>query len=152
VTDAEPGGAHLHTRARLGDTTHMGTTARTQEADPAAAIALGARLRSAREAAGLTRLRVAVPLGIDPATVQRWENGGSVPTFDVLVALADLLGVELDELGDIFRECPRWDSNPRSSDYKIAGRLADVVELDRGRRPGAAGGDVVAMPRRARNT
>lgn len=131
----------------------MGDTERMTDAveDLTPADILGHALRDARKSAGFTRLRVAVAIGVDPSTVQRWEDGRNMPAFHHVVAVADALGVSVDQFADALRHpktCPRWDSNPRSSDYEIVAlpfagalecrgrpsRLADVVPFRRSAR------------------
>jgi transcriptional regulator with XRE-family HTH domain len=51
---------------------------------------LGAKIRRARRAAGLTQVQLAQALGVaDPVTVSRWERGESVPHRMVTRQLAE---------------------------------------------------------------
>ncbi len=61
--------------------------------DPAA-VSLGAAIRAARVAAGLTRPALARLLGNTPATIYLWERGDRQPPILALVPLAKALGVE----------------------------------------------------------
>jgi len=54
---------------------------------------IGQRIRAAREAAGLSRVKLARPLGCDPDTLANWEAGRTAPTTTDLVALATALSV-----------------------------------------------------------
>lgn len=67
-------------------------------ADDAGVALIGHRLRTARTNAGLTRLRLAVAIGVDPSTIRRWEVGGAAPTAVHLARLARALDVTADEL------------------------------------------------------
>ena len=56
------------------------------------------RLRLLRSARGLKQNRLAELLGIPPRSYNRWERGTYVPHVDMLVRLADILQVSMDEL------------------------------------------------------
>lgn len=56
------------------------------------------RLRTLRTARGLKQNRLAELLGIPPRSYNRWERGTYVPHVEMLVKLADILQVSLDEL------------------------------------------------------
>lgn len=59
---------------------------------------LGRRLRSLREAAGLTQVQVAEKAVLDDKHYQTLESGLSNVTFATLVAVSKALGVTLPEL------------------------------------------------------
>lgn len=52
------------------------------------------RLADLRKARGLTQLELAKVLGVEQPTVQRWEKGKREPSFEQLIELAGVLGVE----------------------------------------------------------
>jgi transcriptional regulator with XRE-family HTH domain len=56
------------------------------------------RMRAAREASGLTRHEVAHRLGKPEGTVERWENGRSIPRPDNLDQYAEIVGADPREL------------------------------------------------------
>lgn len=56
------------------------------------------RIRQLRERAGLRQYELAAKMGVKQSSVQKWEVGTSYPTYPHLLALADLLGVTVDEL------------------------------------------------------
>lgn len=56
------------------------------------------RLKSAREAAGLTQVQAAKALGTYQVTVSRWETAKMVPPTERLVKIADALGVHVEWL------------------------------------------------------
>lgn len=58
----------------------------------------GERLRSLREAAGLSRMYLAFAVGRTEQTIFAWEAGRSRPAPEVLDGLAHMLGVERDAL------------------------------------------------------
>jgi transcriptional regulator with XRE-family HTH domain len=58
----------------------------------------GERLRAAREARGLTQDELAVRLGFGQSQMNKYENGKSDPTPEVLVRLATALEVSVDWL------------------------------------------------------
>jgi transcriptional regulator with XRE-family HTH domain len=59
--------------------------------------AFGQRLRELREAAGLTQQQLGDAAGMAYQTVAKYERGASIPTWPVVVRLADALGVDTDE-------------------------------------------------------
>lgn len=58
----------------------------------------GERLRAAREKSGLSQRELAKMLGLGINQINRYENGVNDPTSEVLVALAQTLGVTSDYL------------------------------------------------------
>lgn len=60
--------------------------------------AFAERLRLLREQRGLTQVRLAELLGMTPRSYNRWERGGNTPHLDMLIRIADVLQVSLDEL------------------------------------------------------
>lgn len=55
-------------------------------------------MQRARLNAGLRQADLAERLGVEPATIQRWETGARVPNAEALVKLADELETTVDEL------------------------------------------------------
>ena len=56
------------------------------------------RIRSCREALGMSQKFVAVSIGVSTATVSMWEGGSKEPARENLVKLADLFNVTTDYL------------------------------------------------------
>ena len=56
------------------------------------------RLKALREAARLSQRELARQIGERQSNIQYWETTGKVPRSDVLVALAQALGVGVEEL------------------------------------------------------
>ncbi|WP_435012986.1 helix-turn-helix domain-containing protein [Xanthomonas arboricola] len=59
-----------------------------------------ARLRNARESAGLTQREVAALVGVNHSQVSRYEAGVAMPRPGVLKRLANGIGVPLEQLRD----------------------------------------------------
>jgi transcriptional regulator with XRE-family HTH domain len=55
-------------------------------------------LRAYRDAAGLTLEQVGVQIGVDKATVCRWENGGSRVATWLIAKVERITGVERHDL------------------------------------------------------
>ena len=55
-------------------------------------------IKQFRKAKGMTQEELAVKLHIVRQTVSKWEKGLSVPDADVVIQLADLLGVSVHQL------------------------------------------------------
>jgi transcriptional regulator with XRE-family HTH domain len=55
-------------------------------------------LRGLREAAGLTLRELARQLGEHPSNVSYWERTGKAPRADLLLPMAKVLGVTVEEL------------------------------------------------------
>jgi transcriptional regulator with XRE-family HTH domain len=63
---------------------------------------LGARLRAAREQAGMSQAELGRRTGRDTRTIQRYESGDVLPPLTVLVHLAGVLNTLVaDLLGDV---------------------------------------------------
>ena len=73
---------------------------------PATPPTLGAAIRAAREARGLTRLALSrlldergqLGLPVDPGTIYRWERGDFEPPLSTIRELAEALGVSVTDL------------------------------------------------------
>jgi transcriptional regulator with XRE-family HTH domain len=63
-----------------------------------ALLAMGLRLREAREEAGLSLRAVAVKAGVDFSTIYRIGTGDTIPKFDALEKLAKALGIPVRDL------------------------------------------------------
>jgi len=62
----------------------------------------GPRLRAAREAAGLSRFKLAhrIDFLISPKSIIRYESGEIVPTIDVVLRIANVLKLKVRDLTD----------------------------------------------------
>jgi transcriptional regulator with XRE-family HTH domain len=72
----------------------------------------GTRLRSLREALGLSQSQLATRCGLSLDSLQNWEQGRTEPRLSALIQLAKCLGVSLDLLAGI--QAPRRRGRPRS--------------------------------------
>ncbi len=59
---------------------------------------LGATIASLRKDKGMTQLELAERMGVTDKAVSKWERGLSYPDVGSLPALAQILGVSVDEL------------------------------------------------------
>lgn len=66
--------------------------------DRRAQYAFSERLNAARKRAGLTQIEVARRSGINVGTINRYMVGGVIPGPEKRQALADAVGVDVDEL------------------------------------------------------
>ena len=57
---------------------------------------LGVRIRSLREAAGMSQLQLAERAGIQPSHLSRIEAGKYAVTFETVQAIAEALGMTVD--------------------------------------------------------
>jgi transcriptional regulator with XRE-family HTH domain len=85
---------------------------------------LGLRLRAARMKAGLSLRELSRQLGVSPSFVSQVENGKSQPSVATLYAIAQLLGVSIDQL---FRGGPEAPTN-RPDPVGPVRRLVPAVE------------------------
>jgi transcriptional regulator with XRE-family HTH domain len=59
---------------------------------------MGPRLKRLREAAGMSQPQLAEAARIPVGTLRQWEQGRRLPSLEGFIAVADGLGVSLDEL------------------------------------------------------
>jgi transcriptional regulator with XRE-family HTH domain len=69
------------------------------------------RLRAAREAVGLSRERAAIAVDRSYRSICNYEDGQCVPSASVLVALAEVYGVTVEDLTEVERT-PRRRKTP----------------------------------------
>lgn len=69
--------------------------------------AIGARIREAREAAGLTQEQLAEATDLVRNTIGNVEQGHYSPRLDSLIMIADAVRVPLEQLVDLSGEEPR---------------------------------------------
>ena len=65
---------------------------------------IGARIRSLREAKGMTQERLAEVMDINAKYLSNIERGKENPTLDMLIKFVDALGVEMCEIFDFGHE------------------------------------------------
>lgn len=59
---------------------------------------LNERIRTLREARGMTQVELARQLSVTKQSVSNWENNNIQPSVEMAVAIADFFGVSLDDL------------------------------------------------------
>ena len=62
---------------------------------------LGKKIRQLRFKAGLTQEQLAEKLGIGAQSVSKWENSVAMPDISALPLLAEIFGVQIDDLFDL---------------------------------------------------
>ncbi len=61
---------------------------------------IGALLKNLRNEKNLTQAELAEKLGVSNRSISRWENGMTMPDFDLLIELADFYKVDVREILD----------------------------------------------------
>ena len=102
-----------------GGTTSKGTPRKAKkEAAPAGSF--GARLKAAREAAGLTQSVLGAAVDMDKRMIARYEADQAAPSIHAAARLARAAGVSLDVLGGLA---------PSEHDPELGRLLAQLAEL-----------------------
>jgi len=78
------------------------------------AKSLGARLRAAREAAGLSQRKLAPLAGIDRRTIYAAESGQRIPIPEVIERIASVLETSAEAIYGVARTCQRRDCARRT--------------------------------------
>ena len=87
------------------------------------AVTFGKNVTRLRKISNMTQLELAEKLNYSDKAVSKWEQGYSLPDVRVLVQLADLFGVTVDDL--IREHSPREVVLPKST--KMRNRLITVI-------------------------
>ena len=87
--------------------------------------AIGARIKTARERAGLTQEDLAARVGMSPSHMSIVERGVKVPRMDTVVKLANELDVSADYL--------LQDSVAQSRNNQLLSSIMDLPERERDR-------------------
>lgn len=61
---------------------------------------IGGFLRELRKESGLTQEQLSERLGVTNRSVSRWENGTNMPDFDLVIELANLYNITIEEFLD----------------------------------------------------
>lgn len=80
----------------------------------------GRLLRELRGEKGLTQEQLAAKMGVSNRSVSRWENGCTMPDFDLLLWLAEYYSVGIDELLDGERREEKMDKETQQILLKVA--------------------------------
>lgn len=78
--------------------------------------ALGVRIKTLRQARGLTQAQLAERCGYEPLTVSRFERGTYAPGIDTLTAIAEVLGTSVQ---DFFSESGTAQVKPDTIRHEI---------------------------------
>ena len=62
--------------------------------------AIGQFLKELRKEKGITQEKLAVMVNVSNRSISRWENGKTLPDFDLLIELANYYEVSIDEILD----------------------------------------------------
>ncbi len=97
---------------------------------------IGRFLKELRSEKGLTQEQFAEELGVSNRSVSRWENGASMPDFDVLLQIADYFEVGIDEILDGRRKEKNLEKETEETllkvaDYSSSGNISFSKALNR---------------------
>ena len=81
---------------------------------------IGLFLRKLRKEKGMTQEQLAGTLNVNSRTVSRWENARTMPDFDVLIELAKLYDVSVEELLNGRRTADIMEKQTEETLYNIA--------------------------------
>lgn len=81
---------------------------------------VGRFLRELRNQKSLTQEQLAEMLGVTNRSVSRWENGVTMPDFDLLIQLSTFYDVEIGEILDGERKVTSINQQPEETLLKIA--------------------------------
>lgn len=83
-------------------------------------IKIGQFLKRLRTEKSLTQEKLAELIGASNRSVSRWENGNTMPDFDLLIELAKFYDVSIDEIMDGKRKEENMDKQTEETLYKVA--------------------------------
>ena len=81
---------------------------------------VGSFLKKLRNEKSLTQSELAEMLGVSNRSISRWENGTTMPDFDLLIELAKYYDVEIGEILDGERSADNMDAKTEELMLKIA--------------------------------
>ena len=81
---------------------------------------IGGFLKTLRKEKQLTQEQLAEKLGVSNRSVSRWENGVNMPDFDLVIELANLYDVSIDEILDGERRMDMIDKETEKTLLKVA--------------------------------
>ncbi|MBR2810304.1 MAG: helix-turn-helix domain-containing protein [Solobacterium sp.] len=61
-------------------------------------VKIGSLLKELRKEKGMTQAQLAEKCGVSDRSVSRWENGVTMPDFDIMIELAKLYDVQIEEI------------------------------------------------------
>lgn len=81
---------------------------------------VGQFLKKLRKEKSITQEQLAEILGVSNRSISRWENGTTMPDFDLLIQMAKYYDVEIDEILDGERKAENVDAKTEELMLKIA--------------------------------
>ena len=92
-------------------------------------VAIGARIKAARERVHLTQEQLAERIGVSNKTISKWETGKCMPDYSVVKNLCEELEITIAELMD--GECAEERSVRAYDDAQIMALLKRTQELEK---------------------
>lgn len=84
---------------------------------------LSENIKTIRKSKGLSQQELAVKLNVVRQTVSKWEQGLSVPDADMLITIAEVLGISVSQLlGENVQV-------PQATDLKIISEKLEIINL-----------------------
>lgn len=81
---------------------------------------VGKLLKELRNEKGMTQEQLAEMLGVSNRSISRWENGVTMPDFDLLIQMAEFYDVEIGEILDGERNHENMDKKTEETLLKVA--------------------------------
>lgn len=81
---------------------------------------VGQFLKELRSKKALTQEQLAKTLGVSNRSISRWENGITMPDFDLLIQMAKFYDVEIGEILDGERKSENMDTKTEETLLKVA--------------------------------
>ena len=88
---------------------------------------IGTFLKDLRKENGMTQEQLSEKLGVNSRTVSRWENANTMPDFDLMITLAKLYDVSMEEL---LSPCLTKRSSFELFKSSVCHRLKEMGDLD----------------------
>lgn len=88
---------------------------------------VGLFLKKLRSEKSVTQVELAEILGVSNRSISRWENGTTMPDFDLLIELAKYYEVEVGEILDGERK----DENMNNKDEELMLKIADYNNIEK---------------------
>lgn len=83
-------------------------------------IKIGHFLKEMRKGNGLTQEQLAEKLGVSNRSVSRWENAKNMPDFDLVIELANLYGISIEEILNGERKNDMIDKEKETAMLKVS--------------------------------
>lgn len=80
---------------------------------------LGARIATLRKEKGMTQLELAQQMGVTDKAVSKWERDLSCPDINTIPRLAEVLGVSLEDLMQIY--------TPEKQEHEVSIHLSTIA-------------------------